>query len=146
MSGFGTCSRVFWFRGYTPVPCCAHVPHIFRGASSSSSIGWLRKISLDFRHSPLISVSVSCTFLPGFEPRTETNRTRKMQYNFLWKHLYWALAWLAIRSCFISNPISAVWPKMRRASTNGIYRCFRELAKTTMKVPNKVGKGIWLGQ
>lgn len=47
-----------------------HLPHIFSGASSSSRIGWLRKISLDFKHSPLISFSWSWTFLPGFDPLT----------------------------------------------------------------------------
>lgn len=47
-----------------------HSPQIFSGASSSSRIGWLRKISLDFKHSPLISFSWSWTFFPGFDPRT----------------------------------------------------------------------------
>ena len=34
-------------------------------------MGWLRKISRDFKHSPRISASVSWTFFPGREPRTE---------------------------------------------------------------------------
>lgn len=46
------------------------LPQILRGASSSRSIGWLRKISRDFRHSPRISCSVNWTFLPGLEPFT----------------------------------------------------------------------------
>ena len=46
------------------------LPQIFKGASNSSSIGCDRNISLDFRHSPLISFSESCTFFPGREPRT----------------------------------------------------------------------------
>lgn len=51
-----------------------NLPHIFNGASSSSSMGCDRKISLDFRHRPRISPSDSCTFLPGLAPRTvETN-------------------------------------------------------------------------
>ena len=45
-------------------------PQIFKGASNSNKIGWLRKISLDFKQRPLISFSVSCTFLPGRDPRT----------------------------------------------------------------------------
>ena len=48
----------------------SHLPHILRGASSSSRMGWLRNNSLDLRHSPLISPSVSCTFFPGLEPLT----------------------------------------------------------------------------
>lgn len=51
-------------------PTTPYLPHIFSGASSSSRIGWLRKISLDFKHSPLISFSWSWTFLPGFDPLT----------------------------------------------------------------------------
>lgn len=47
-------------------------PHIFKGASSSNKIGWLRKISLDFKQRPRISPSVNCTFFPGREPRTES--------------------------------------------------------------------------
>ena len=54
----------------------ANWPQIFRGASSSRSIGWLRKISRDFKHRPRISFSASCTFLPGREPRT-TNSHRQ---------------------------------------------------------------------
>ena len=46
------------------------VPQILSGASNSRRMGWLRNISLDFWQRPLISFSVSCTFLPGFEPRT----------------------------------------------------------------------------
>ena len=34
-------------------------------------MGWLRKISRDFKHSPRISASVNWTFFPGREPRTE---------------------------------------------------------------------------
>ena len=47
------------------------LPQIFKGASNSSNIGCDRNISLDFRHSPLISFSESCTFFPGREPRTK---------------------------------------------------------------------------
>lgn len=50
------------------------LPQIFNGASSSSRIGWLRKISLDLLHKLLISFSVNCTFLPGLDPRTEEGR------------------------------------------------------------------------
>lgn len=48
----------------------ADSPQIFSGASSSRRMGWLRKISLDFRHRPRISPSVSWTFFPGREPLT----------------------------------------------------------------------------
>ena len=48
----------------------ATLPQIFRGASSSNRTGWFKKISLDFRHSPRTSDSVSCTFFPGRLPRT----------------------------------------------------------------------------
>lgn len=37
-------------------------------------MGWLRKISRDFRHSPRISFSVSCTFFPGRDPWTGPTR------------------------------------------------------------------------
>ena len=47
------------------------LPQIFKGASNSSNMGCDRNISLDFRHSPLISFSESCTFFPGREPRTK---------------------------------------------------------------------------
>ncbi len=50
------------------------IPQILRGASSSSRIGWLRKISLDLRHKPRTSASVICTGFPGRHPRTETNK------------------------------------------------------------------------
>ena len=49
-----------------------NVPHIFKGASNSNSIGWLRKISLDFKHKPRTSASASCTLLPGL-PRAVKN-------------------------------------------------------------------------
>lgn len=45
-------------------------PHILRGASSSSRIGWLRNISLDLRHKPLTSASANWTVFPGRQPRT----------------------------------------------------------------------------
>ena len=53
----------------------AYSPQILRGASSSRRMGWLKKISLDFIHSPRISASVSWTFFPGLEPRTERQET-----------------------------------------------------------------------
>lgn len=46
------------------------LPQIFKGASNSSKMGWLRKISLDFKQRPRISDSVSCTFFPGLDPLT----------------------------------------------------------------------------
>ncbi len=49
---------------------CLILPQILSGASNSRSIGCERKISLDLRHRPRISFSVSCTFLPGRDPRT----------------------------------------------------------------------------
>ena len=45
-------------------------PHILMGASSSSKMGWLMKISLAFVHRYLISYSWSCTGFPGRLPRT----------------------------------------------------------------------------
>lgn len=47
-----------------------NLPHIFNGASNSSNIGWLRKISRDLRQRPRISDSVSWTFFPGLDPLT----------------------------------------------------------------------------
>lgn len=47
-----------------------NLPQILSGASNSSRIGWDKNISLDFKHSPRISFSVNCTFLPGRAPRT----------------------------------------------------------------------------
>lgn len=49
-------------------------PQILSGASNSSNIGCDKNISRDFKHSPLISISVNCTFIPGFSPRTENKR------------------------------------------------------------------------
>lgn len=70
----GTCSQPTICIYLTPPPRpnqnSQYSPQIFSGASSSSRIGWLRKISLDFKHNPLISFSWSWTFLPGFDPRT----------------------------------------------------------------------------
>lgn len=69
--------RVFFFflTGYLKlkqsIRFSRNLPQILSGASSSSSIGWLRKISRDFRHNPRISFSVNWTFLPGLEPFTE---------------------------------------------------------------------------
>lgn len=54
-------------------------PHIFNGASSSSSMGCDKNISLDLRHNPLISPSESCTFLPGLAPRTVENNKKENQ-------------------------------------------------------------------
>lgn len=48
----------------------SNLPHILSGASSSNRIGCDKKISRDFRQSPLISPSVNCTFFPGLAPRT----------------------------------------------------------------------------
>lgn len=47
-----------------------HWPQIFRGASSSSRMGWLRKISLDLIQRPRTSASVIWTIFPGRLPRT----------------------------------------------------------------------------
>lgn len=46
------------------------LPHILMGASSSSSIGWLIKISRALRQRYLISYSSSSTGFPGLDPRT----------------------------------------------------------------------------
>jgi len=63
-------------------------PHIFNGASSSSSMGCDRKISLDLRHRPLISPSDSWTFLPGLAPRTVEQLQQLLQMN---RHRYQGL-------------------------------------------------------
>ena len=47
-----------------------YLPQILIGASSSSRIGWLMKISLAFVHKYLISYSASWTGFPGRLPRT----------------------------------------------------------------------------
>lgn len=52
-------------------------PHIFIGASSSSSIGWLMKISLAFVQRCLISYSASWTGFPGRLPRTASIRRQR---------------------------------------------------------------------
>lgn len=54
----------------------SHIPHILMGASSSSRMGWLIKISLAFVHRYFISYSCSCTGFPGRLPRTELARYR----------------------------------------------------------------------
>ena len=57
-----------------------YLPHIFSGASSSRRIGWLRKSSLDLRHSPLTSDSVKFTVLPGLHPRTTKHQIQGFCY------------------------------------------------------------------
>ena len=51
-------------------------PQILIGASSSSRIGWLMKISLAFVHKYLISYSASWTGFPGRLPRTVSRKIR----------------------------------------------------------------------
>ena len=51
-------------------------PQILIGASSSSRIGWLIKISLAFVHKYLISYSASWTGFPGRLPRTITKKKK----------------------------------------------------------------------
>lgn len=46
------------------------IPQILMGASSSSRMGWLMKISLAFVHRYLISYSANWTGFPGRLPRT----------------------------------------------------------------------------
>ena len=59
-------------------------PHILRGASNSSRMGWLRNISLDFTHKPRISPSESCTFFPGLDPRTtKVDNYKKKKENII---------------------------------------------------------------
>lgn len=48
------------------------IPQILSGASSSSSIGCCRNISLDLVQRPLTSDSDICTVFPGLHPRTTT--------------------------------------------------------------------------
>lgn len=57
---------------------CWFSPHILSGASSSSRIGWLRKISLDLMQSPRTSASVICTIFPGRHPRTAKQKHREV--------------------------------------------------------------------
>lgn len=59
--------------------CMAHVPHIFNGASNSSKMGCVRKMSLDFKHSPRTSFSVSWTVFMVREPRTVSERSGCVQ-------------------------------------------------------------------
>lgn len=47
------------------------LPQILSGASSSRRIGWLKKISRDFKQRPLTSASANCTVFPGRHPRTD---------------------------------------------------------------------------
>lgn len=55
-----------------------HWPQILRGASSSSRMGWLRKISLDLMQRPRTSASDIWTIFPGRHPRTREERKDKM--------------------------------------------------------------------
>lgn len=83
-------SDTFFTYAYT-----SHLPQILRGASSSSRMGWLRKISLDFRHNPRISFSCSCTFLPGFAPLTAAwehkQRQRQQWFNAVLANVGWSI-------------------------------------------------------
>lgn len=63
-----------------------YLPQILRGASSSRRMGWLRKISRDFRHRPLTSASVIWTILPGLHPLTGIKIKHIYQYKI--KHIY----------------------------------------------------------
>lgn len=55
------------------------LPQILMGASSSSRIGWLMKISRALVHRNLISYSSSWTCLPGRLPRTAGARRRAVR-------------------------------------------------------------------
>jgi hypothetical protein len=44
-------------------------------------MGCDKKISLDFKHNPRISDSVSCTFFPGREPRTKMKAMNETKLN-----------------------------------------------------------------
>lgn len=68
-----------------------NLPHIFSGASSSRRIGWLKKISRDFRQRFLISLSVNCTFLPGLLPRTR-QRGKKGSQIYFCLFLVWSIS------------------------------------------------------
>ena len=62
-----------------------YLPQILIGASSSSRIGWLMKISLAFVHKYLISYSASWTGFPGRLPRTMAKGQRAdRQSTTLW--------------------------------------------------------------
>jgi hypothetical protein len=50
------------------------IPQILMGASSSSRLGWCRKISLAAAHSCLISDSDNCAFFPGLIFFTSSSR------------------------------------------------------------------------
>ena len=56
------------------------VPQILMGASSSSKIGWLIKISRAFMQRERISDSNSCTCFPGLLPRTSSKRVMICDY------------------------------------------------------------------
>ena len=75
------------FSGLNVLPKCSllqmYSPQIFRGASSSKRMGWLRKSSLDFKHSPRISFSVNWTFLPGRDPLTENKKGLLIKCTFI---------------------------------------------------------------
>lgn len=65
-----------------------HWPQIFRGASSSNRMGWLRKISLDLMQRPRTSASVIWTIFPGRHPRTGEERKYTVSaYQQLWQLL-----------------------------------------------------------
>ena len=56
------------------------IPQILMGASSSSKIGWLIKISRAFMQRERISDSNSCTCFPGLLPRTSSKRVMICDY------------------------------------------------------------------
>lgn len=53
-------------------------PQILSGASSSSRMGWLRKISRDLMQRPRTSASVIWTIFPGRHPRTAAHRQHSL--------------------------------------------------------------------
>lgn len=62
------------------------VPHILMGASSSSRIGWLMKISRAVVHKYRISDSKSCTGFPGLFPLTDFRVGKGVKKDMLGKH------------------------------------------------------------
>ena len=78
-------------QGRTQKTVDANSPQILIGASSSSRMGWLIKISRAFVHRNLISYSCSCTCLPGRFPRTAQASGGETNCQYRRKHREWVV-------------------------------------------------------
>jgi hypothetical protein len=122
---------------------CEILPQIFNGASSSSKIGWLRKISRDFKHKPRTSFSLKWTLLFGLAPRTETNQRsskrniKKKKECFLHSSNRWMIPSILSLSCSLA--IETITTNVWRNKNKGIHS--RQKRKRNNNLSKTLGWG-----